>query len=247
MTRCICKTLKGDQCKKVAVEGKTMCNIHVKKCGSSVLPEKKVSNKKVTKKTVEKKVVSVKKAVKKVPIIKKVLINEKPNVESILDMFIKEFPNMAAYPQRNYNGDLEFNQLDDSEKKAIGIDRKLWWDYFPEDGPFFDERLNSKFYRIEPKIAPKKKNNKTGRICIYNQFGDYLGVEIFSDMLSERLKVFGIHHRIIGYEMEGFMINLFIGKSENDVLNKVKNFLNKTRMDEDWTKNNVSIGRLYHT
>lgn len=63
MTRCTCLTQKGDQCKKDAIQGSSMCSIHSKKCGTA-LPVG-ASGKKVA--TVSKKAPAKKTVAKKAP------------------------------------------------------------------------------------------------------------------------------------------------------------------------------------
>lgn len=267
MTRCVCRTLKGDQCKKDAIAGKTMCGIHEKKCVSLDLSKKKIATKKVTAKKVSAKKVTAKKVAAKKPVkkvtikkvaakkpVKKVTVKKIPakdvifeNVERILDYTLEEFPNREIYPSRDFEGKIVPENYDNSDKERLGFTRPLWWDYFPEAGSLANERLNSKWHKIEDAGAPQNRPYRTGRICIYNQFRDYTGPEALADILSDRLKSANIPHRIIGYEYDSFIINLFIKGTETDVINRAKKFMiiNNVRMDEDWVKNNVSIGRLY--
>lgn len=154
---------------------------------------------------------------------------------------------MDSYPERNYEGELVFETYDEAAKEQYGFRRPLWWDYFDPEGPSSDERLDSR-YSYSGHGSPKNRAHKTTRICIYNQFTDYTGPLALAETISYRLEGADIHHRIIGYEFDNFILNLFLGSTKKDVVDVTRKFMtaNKVRMDEDWEKNNVSIGRLYY-
>lgn len=250
-----------------------MCHIHVKKCGTASPKPKKTSTKKAAKKTVvakakaaaltaakpkakaaskakTKKPASVKgkaKAGKKAKTVKaspkKSPAIDYEKVERILDQLLKEFPKMDAYPDRSYDK-IEYMQLNEQQKSHFGLNKKFWWNYYDPAGIIADENLIG---RYETKSSPASKAPRTKRICIYNQFTDYAGPGFLANELADRLAMHNIHYRIIGYELESFVFNLFLGSSEKDVVNVVRVFMekNKVRMDEDWKNEDIAIGRLF--
>lgn len=125
MTRCTCKTLKGDQCKKDALAGKTMCSIHAKKCASataaSKVPAKKVIKKSPVRKApkVATKKAPVKKVTKKAPVKKVAKVLILPESATLYEKLLK-VGKIDAVKKRVYEQMLKSTFIDDVEFDKSG-------------------------------------------------------------------------------------------------------------------------------